>query len=453
MHLTGKFAILFLTLKETGGLLHSLRTFCSPNNRLVQHLAHRPTTLWRSYQANVNEIVKDIGDRLDSSINPEARFDGMQEAQAHGAFEPLEFSSLRRAANGDISDDTVKTFCAKLERWHFAIIRLDDPKFVTAIRDLWNETEAFYSMGDDNGDGKIIREKRAGPVRSTVNDATRTVGYAALDENEFLDTRIGTGGTLHPPLFADPPNSAAQLRFLNGWRTLAEVGRTACEVAALRVGGAATKENWLRLLDCGEDVPEGSLSTSVHRFCHYRNSAARDSELETNADSREKKPVAFGAHTDATFFTVIPVAAIPGLQVYTSDTGFGWVSPELCGVHGTDVVLLPGEFTQVLSNGRFPCAVHRVLKPQAREGSSRVGGDGLGRLSAPLLLRGCESEPLADREHGDAKATETSTETGNPRPVSTPRQYPPGVTVTDLHRLLLQLLKEDNDRRVKRQLS
>ena len=54
------------------------------------------------------------------------------------------------------------------------------------------------------------------------------------------------------------------------------------------------------------------------------------------------------------------------------------MSPEAQGVAGVDVAVLSGEFLQLLSDGLFPAALHRVVRPAA----------GLkGRLSAPLLLR------------------------------------------------------------------
>ena len=294
---------------------------------------------------------------------------------------------------------------------------------------------------------------------------------------------------------------------------------------------------WLRLLDDGTGVPEGSLSASVHRICHYtlqkqeRGAATKPPEAKKKESSTPKKKkkkkeeeeeeeeeaVAFGAHTDATFFTVVPVAETPGLQVFAP--GLGWLSPEKAvgqrreraggdGVgggagsrgavkHGRDVVLMPGEFAQVLSRGAYQCAVHRVLRPvedEEEEEGERGGGQGRARgegavfasekresgvgaagdvadgessgsdsgsdggsgssrsprsrLSAPLLLRGragellspAEGEMRADAATGAVADADADADVGE-------LVIPNGVTVTDLHRLLLQLFSEDNKKR------
>lgn len=64
---------------------------------------------------------------------------------------------------------------------------------------------------------------------------------------------------------------------------------------------------------------------------------------------------------DATFFTVVPVALVPGLDTHVP--GLGWICPEASGDPARDVVLMTGEFVQVLSEGEFPCCVHRILRP------------------------------------------------------------------------------------------
>ena len=123
-------------------------------------------------------------------------------------------------------------------------------------------------------------------------------------------------------------------------------------------------------------------------------------------------------------------------------SGAGWVSPEEHCAHGTDVLLLTGEFVEVLSGGSLPCAVHRVLKP--KPGSRQ-------RLSAPLLLRGREYEPLLPAPPassggllgvggllGGGGLSASSSELV---------AFPPGVTVTEVHRLLLTLFSEDTRRR------
>lgn len=126
----------------------------------------------------------------------------------------------------------------------------------------------------------------------------------------------------------------------------------------------------------------------------------------------------------------------------------GWVSPEEHSAHGTDVVLMTGEFLEVLTGGALPCAVHRVLKPRPGHRS---------RLSAPLLLRGREKEslvPAPKAATGGLLDSSSGLLGSRPSPVDNDAQsrsrlptFPPGVTVTDMHRLLLTLFSEDTRRR------
>lgn len=126
------------------------------------------------------------------------------------------------------------------------------------------------------------------------------------------------------------------------------------------------------------------------------------------------------------------------------------MSPEEHGAHGTDMVLMTGEFLEVLTGGALPCAVHRVLKPMPGHPS---------RLSAPLLLRGREKEPLVPTPKaatgGLLGASSGLLGSGpsrggndnNAESHSRLPAFPLGVTVTDMHRLLLTLFSEDTRRR------
>jgi isopenicillin N synthase-like dioxygenase len=61
---------------------------------------------------------------------------------------------------------------------------------------------------------------------------------------------------------------------------------------------------------------------SPHRLCRYSNNDARDKE-KTKGPTRE----VFGAHTDSTFITAVPVAAVSGLEVY-DEAAEQWYRPE-----------------------------------------------------------------------------------------------------------------------------
>lgn len=95
-----------------------------------------------------------------------------------------------------------------------------------------------------------------------------------------------------------------------------------------------------------------------------------------------------GAHTDTTFLTVIPCASAPGLEILNPSTG-RWVRPEAAGdcEAGADVMLLAGELLQVLGQGGYQAAVHRVVRPAGLSDP---------RVSTPLLVRGSAGAVIRD---------------------------------------------------------
>jgi hypothetical protein len=146
---------------------------------------------------------------------------------------------------------------------------------------------------------------------------------------------------------------------------------------------------------------EGPVSMSPHRLCRYSNK-----NKEEGKASKKITQEIFGAHTDSTFITVVPVAQVPGLEVYDEDEG-RWYRPEKAARHhweneqkelgkdptatsdhlddGTEIpwharyiVMMPGELLQLVSRSEVLAAVHRVVATQERPS----------RLSAPILLRG-----------------------------------------------------------------
>jgi hypothetical protein len=156
-----------------------------------------------------------------------------------------------------------------------------------------------------------------------------------------------------------------------------------------------------------DNIDQGSISMSPHRICRYEGKTSSD---DKKTDSKLKET--FGAHTDTTFMTMIPVAEVSGLEVF--DEGVNkWFRPELLArkvwesdrqKQGLDptgqtdtvtffdgdeekeveipwycryVVAMPGELLQIATRNEVACAVHRVVS---------VTGENA-RISAPVLLR------------------------------------------------------------------
>jgi isopenicillin N synthase-like dioxygenase len=115
----------------------------------------------------------------------------------------------------------------------------------------------------------------------------------------------------------------------------------------------------------------------------------------TNASSSMGQEI-FGAHTDSTFLTVVPAAAVAGLEIWDEDAEV-WMRPEVAARlhykrvyaandddstlpwHARYVILMPGEFLQVVTRNEVPASVHRVVV---------MPSTGAVRYSAPVLFRG-----------------------------------------------------------------
>ena len=126
--------------------------------------------------------------------------------------------------------------------------------------------------------------------------------------------------------------------------------------------------------------PEGTESANFQRLARYRPPASQTLQTENLA-----------AHCDWSILTLIPVSAIPGLQVFDTAT-CTWRCPEQViaaeatktrsvapdpQYHASHVVVLTGKYLELLTHGRVPATVHRVVSPR---GTPQ-------RYSLPFFLR------------------------------------------------------------------
>jgi hypothetical protein len=166
-------------------------------------------------------------------------------------------------------------------------------------------------------------------------------------------------------------------------------------------------------LDSSIENSEGSVSMSPHRLCRYSNKGQQpqqqqpQNDLTTGKKKKTESPQLksreiFGAHTDSTFITAVPVAAVSGLEVFDEDAE-QWYRPELMARkhyhqqndknrneptsdndssnipwYARYFVCLPGELLQLTTRNEIMAAVHRVVATE----------NGPSRLSAPMLIRG-----------------------------------------------------------------
>ena len=320
-------------------------------------------------------------------------------------------------------------FCDALKRDHAVIVELAvcnrEP-----IANMWTFAAKFFAL-------PATRKNSLGPLGEPEFSEEhlgqpRLLGFTQLSANDCLDTRLRRrpsdaavrGGleVLPRELEAILPGATSVL--VDAQRVLFELGMTALRVVTDGLDSPlAQLEMTAETICCSSSsLPEGATSATVHRLVCYA-ASGRDDEWVTQSDLNATKcsasisglsesvlgaiPVlgavlvgndlpeslraeqtpcptlealrsadlAFPAHTDGTWFTIIPCAAQPGLEVRAAS---GWVSLEARGRHGIDVAVLTGQFLQSLSKFEYTAASHRVVRPQLGDTE---------RLSAPLLMR------------------------------------------------------------------
>jgi len=297
------------------------------------------------------------------------------------------------------------------------------------VAKLWRAANKFFSILDADPQKEKILPRMAS-FDAAIPSAK--VGYANMDDGEmkFLETRLHRkNGTVIPMeigTVVEDSNVNLDSAIRDAFQVLTNVGKNVIRIAiaasSVENGGFEYANNDADtfatkcaaqlaedLVDDGtfidrEEAQEQSrICMSPQRLCHYSN-------------KKEEKPMElFGAHTDSSFVTIVPVGAMAGLEVYDEDAQ-QWYRPELKARkvweqqeleknngqdasnliaeetlviddegeniipwHARYVVIMPGEFLQILSRDKIAAAVHRVVV---------AGGSDASRISAPLLLRG-----------------------------------------------------------------
>mmetsp|Transcript_22362 Transcript_22362/g.25150 ORF Transcript_22362/g.25150 Transcript_22362/m.25150 type:complete len:726 (+) Transcript_22362:124-2301(+) len=291
---------------------------------------------------------------------------------------------------------------------------------------MWKATNMFFEKVSD----PAVASKLPGMTTAKETGSSHAkVGYGEYDSGsmKFLETRRERqNGNLLPEeakeVLGEDGTSALQSSF----DIVAEVGKDVVRivVAASSVehgafldkkgvqGGMDQKilaSQGATLLSCelvddgkplSSDVQivhdEGTVSMSPYRLCRYTDCR------EGVGTSRE----VFGAHTDSSFVTAVPVAEISGLEVYDEEAE-KWYRPELRARayweekqsasgkdpslqydelsdgkripwHSRYLIIIPGENLQLAARNEVPATVHRVVAMKDRPA----------RLSAPILIRG-----------------------------------------------------------------
>ena len=297
------------------------------------------------------------------------------------------------------------------------------------VGQMWKGIGDFYNKIDQNDSAA----KNLPPMTTIMDTGSQTAkaGYASYDNDslQFLETRRNRNtGELLPaeavPVLGDDATLALGKVFDAVSGAGKRLVRIAVAASSIEADAFSTSDNpqvqasKAAAFMADELLDDGSASASddgfpicmsPHRLCRYTNNqqdaADEKTDEEDGVDSSLSREV-FGAHLDSTWVTIVPVAAVSGLEVF-DETEEEWYRPELAARkhwvaqqtergedpdsmvetlpeagnglpwHSRYVVLMPGELLQIATRNEVPAAVHRVVATKNCPS----------RLSAPILLR------------------------------------------------------------------
>merc|ERR1712127_696316 len=207
------------------------------------------------------------------------------------------------------------------------------------LHSMWKTVKQFFSTPD--------LSSKAPKMDVAIDAGSRyaVTGYAEYEEGamKFLETRIARNSQTEivPSALSKLIGKDSISSMMDTFRLCSQIGKNIVTIAT----AAASQEANAYTLDyndeeafelaqimtndllddaCGYSSThdlDTTASMSPHRLCRYE----AVSSNQTDVASAQQ---IFGAHTDTSFVTMIPVAAVPGLEVYDDDLDV-WIRPEM----------------------------------------------------------------------------------------------------------------------------
>jgi hypothetical protein len=239
------------------------------------------------------------------------------------------------------------------------------------LRDLWELTRRLFAIVDDpDADNLELSLRHQSLVKEESNKASDTVGYSYVEVCHSSTDSLST--------LPKAPGEDVASRVTASLNCLSSLGaKFAASLVSDMWPTARASEDWMEQLVGGI---HSTSPASFQRLARY---------MDANLEGKETENL--GSHCDWSIFTIVPVSEVAGLQIFN---GEAWVSPEIVarrhaerdGVDMSDstscwntkyAVVMAGKWLELLTNGRVPSTIHRVISPR---GSPR-------RLSLPFFLR------------------------------------------------------------------
>ena len=403
---------------------------------------------------SLKELATDCEQRVNSAPREANDEFNVYRGGTSMGYNVIQRSSLLKASRNPDGSENQKTLLHvmdSLANHGCIIVDLTDedksPEVAETMSGMWGATGSFFKQIGEGDAASTI--PAMGPAEG-VGSSHAMVGYASFKDgdNQFLETRISrTDGSLLPKETSSVIGEEGVKSMVDAFNIMSEVGKDIVRIATaassdeagafVSVGSVVSQDEdspsiaglsfeeatvsgvmdedtqpsdddiarasilaseaatllTEEIMDDGKPLSEsaniehdeGQVSMSPHRICRYSN--------EKGSKRKAKPSEIFGAHTDTTFVTIVPAAAVSGLEVYDEDS-LQWYRPELNARkhaksvdpkgemdakfpwHSRYLIVMPGELLQITSRNNIPAAVHRV-----------VAAPETPRLSAPVLLR------------------------------------------------------------------
>lgn len=255
--------------------------------------------------------------------------------------------------------------------------------------DLWECAEELFSLDD-------IPLRRQVLVR---DDATANPDFSGYKYIEITRRKCDGTFVLLPDDGIENAIGKDKMKAVlsTAYDMLESIGRltTTALLKASMTDASAIDELMAILPDSGRiseqyGEEDSALSCTMQRICCY-------SSLPLGEGSDEMETLR--AHTDWSILTLVPLSSVPGLEMWDSQLST-WIRPEAADKvsieHYKYIVVMAGKWLEILSMGRIPAAIHRVI---ASKGSNR--------LSTPLFYRPKQHIPSLLQEKYGTTTVET----------------------------------------------
>lgn len=324
----------------------------------------------------------DVQQRIHQSMVSDSSSQSWTMSQEVDLSEKISFSAMDHSKSDQATE--IEELVRKMtENGGYIIVEVggESHHHSTILQDMWTTLADFFAL-QDNSDSDTTELYRQ-ILQRDEEEPPNELGY------DYIQMYTSPNGSILPSTILDELNKKRPRSSLSTYRrgiqdsfyTLANLGLQLSSLLVsniCKVDDGRVDHMWENLL---HDETR-RFSCCNHRLARYLPATPRGGDHDDQQHEESLRP-----HTDWTIATVIPLSQTPGQQVWNSQHQ-KWRTPEVMVPqhhqgrlhHDTSyVVVLAGKWLELMTNGKIPACVHRVMVTSQQR-----------RLSAPFFLRPTE---------------------------------------------------------------